>query len=76
MVSYGLLAEIKIDEKYASGELAPVPNEEVQVAVRVLGPHWVKATQVQLYSNGQLIRVANIPADAKRGLPSTSSPAS
>jgi len=69
MVSYGLLADIKIDEKYTSGELAPVPNDEVQVAVRVLGSHWVKATEVQLYSNGRLIRVTDIPANAKRDLP-------
>ena len=69
LVSYGLLAEIKVDSKYAAGELAPVPNNQVKVDVRVLGPHWVSATQVRLYSNGLRIRVIDIPMDAGKSLP-------
>jgi len=69
MVSYGLLAEIKVASKYTSGELASVTGEEMRVAVRVLGPHWVKATQVRLFSNGQQIRSINIPSAASRNLP-------
>ncbi len=56
MVSYGLLAELTVNEKYSSGELAVVTDDEVQVDVRVLGPHWVRADRVLLFSNGTLLR--------------------
>jgi hypothetical protein len=56
MVSYGLLAELTVDEKYRSGELAVPTADEVQVRVRVLGPHWVSATKVMLFQNGELVR--------------------
>ena len=58
MVSYGLLAEMKVNNKYQSGELAIIPKGETEVSVdlRVLGPHWVNASRIQLYANGQLIK--------------------
>lgn len=56
MVSYGLLAEIKVNGKYGPGELAAMPGDEVEVGVRVLGPHWVSADRVTLYANGKAIR--------------------
>jgi hypothetical protein len=62
MVSYGLLAELTVNDKYSSGELAPVPDDEVRVAVRVLGPHWVKADRVLLFANGRVIRDEDISA--------------
>ncbi len=65
MVSYGLLAELTVDGKYGSGELAPVPDDSVRVLVRVLGPHWVNATKVQLFANGKIVREANIPEESQ-----------
>jgi hypothetical protein len=56
MVSYGLLTELTVDEQFGPGELAAVKEEEVQVKIRVLGPHWVRADKVLLFANGQLIR--------------------
>jgi len=56
LVSYGLLAELTVCGKYGGGELAALAGDEVEVAVRVLAPHWIEATSVQLYANGQLIR--------------------
>jgi len=56
MVSYGLLTELTVNEKYSSGELAAVGQDDVRLDLRVLGPHWVKADRIQLYSNGTLIR--------------------
>lgn len=69
MVSYGLLAELTVDRKYGPGELAPLYDETVQVAVRVLGPHWVQADSVELYANGKKIREYKIvsPADSATG---------
>ena len=62
MVSYGLLAELTVNEKYSSGELAPVADD-VRVDVRVLGPHWVRADRVLLFANGRMIRDEAISAD-------------
>ena len=56
LVSYGLLAELTVNERYSSGELATLPDETVRVSVRVLGPDWVSATKVLLFANGELIR--------------------
>lgn len=56
MVSYGLLTELTVNEKYSSGDLATVGTGDVRLNLRILGPHWVNADRIQLYSNGTLIR--------------------
>lgn len=56
MVSYGLLTELTVDKQFGPGELTPVKDKEVQVKIRVLGPHWVRADKVLLFANGQLVR--------------------
>ena len=63
-VSYGLLTELTVENKYRSGELAQVPSDTIRVSARVLGPHWTKATNLTLYANGQPIREVAIPPDA------------
>ena len=63
MVSYGLLADLKVNEKYSSGELALVADDEVHVDLRVLGPHWVQADRVLLFCNGTLLREEAISRD-------------
>lgn len=60
IVSYGLLTELTVDGKYGPGDVAPARNGEVQIKIRVLGPHWVQADKVLLYANGQLIREESI----------------
>lgn len=67
LVSCGLLAEIQVNGKFEPGDLAPV-TDEVTVAVRVLGPTWVKADRVELFANGIKVREANITGDGKPGL--------
>ena len=69
LVSYGLLVEITVDEKYRSGDLAQVGPQKFVVDARVLGPHWVQANRVRLFANGQLIRDETISADSQRDLP-------
>ncbi len=58
MVSFGLLTEMKVNNKYQSGELATLSKDdkEIEVDIHVLGPHWVTATHIQLYANGHLIK--------------------
>ncbi len=68
LVSFGLICEMKINNKFQSGELVPVGENEKEVTLnlRVLGPHWCTADKIQLYANGQLIREEEISADSSR----------
>lgn len=67
LVSMGLLCEITVNGKYGPGDLV-ASTDEVEVAVRVLGPAWTKATHVALYANGTLIREADIPESTRGSL--------
>ncbi len=69
MVSYGLLTEITVNDKYHSGEMVPTGDEEVRIDARVLGPHWSRANRVQLFANGHVIREASIPESPDATLP-------
>lgn len=69
MVSYGLLAELKVNERFQSGDVAEVAGEEVTVGLRVLGPHWVRADKVLLFANGQLLREEAIDNEARTKQP-------
>ena len=69
LVSYGLLAELTVGGEFRSGELAAANADRIDVAIRVLGPHWTEATKVQLYANGQLVREESIQARADSSLP-------
>ena len=69
MVSYGLLAEILVNDKFSSGEFART-GKLTQVAVKVLAPEWIDATQVMLFANGQLIREAQVDPNTSNDLPS------
>lgn len=60
MVSYGLLTELTVDGRFGPGELAPATGDTIEIAVRVLGPHWVRADKVTLFANGQPIRESAI----------------
>ncbi|MGH7199034.1 MAG: hypothetical protein ACREJB_00405, partial [Planctomycetaceae bacterium] len=62
-------AEITVNNRYGPGELVPIVEDEIQVAVRVLAPHWVTASQVELYANGQKVREALMPTEPDRKQP-------
>lgn len=67
LVSYGLLTEIVVNDRYHSGDLADV-SQGVKVNVRVSGPAWVKADTVELFANGLRIRTAEIPDGDQAGI--------
>jgi len=69
MVSYGLLTEMTIADKYRSGDLVRMPQDLIDLSIRVLGPHWSSASTLQLYANGQLVRTLDIDKDSDNGLP-------
>lgn len=67
LVSFGLLAEIEINDAYGPGELAPA-SDEVTIAVKVSGPSWATAERVRLFANGKMIREAKITNARAGGL--------
>ncbi len=66
MVGYGLLAELRVNERHRSGDLVTLDGlaDRVTVDIRVLGPHWVEANRVQLFQNGELLREESIARGA------------
>lgn len=67
LVSYGLLAELTIDDKYSSGDFAAPAGDEVTATITVSAPHWINPTKIQLYADGQLIREEPIPPKEEGG---------
>ncbi len=67
-VSYGLLTELTVNDKYTSGDLVPAEKDEIRLNLSVLGPHWVNADRIQLYSNGTLIRDERLQVKGDRPL--------
>lgn len=74
MVSYGLAADIRVNEihgpeTHGLGDLCPVSKDGIDVTVRVLGPDWVTASNVTLYANGKKIRDSEVVLDDTEKLP-------
>jgi hypothetical protein len=68
LVSMGLLVQMTVEEKFGVGDLAIRLPERIRVQAKVLGPSWVRATNVTLFANGSVIReqaiAPNTPTDA------------
>lgn len=70
LVSYGLIAELTVEESYQAGDTATITGDELTVDVRVLAPHWIVPQRVELWCNGHKIREEPIPdADGERAEP-------
>lgn len=68
MVSFGLMAEVKVNGAYGPGDMAPSSGKNVEIAARVLGPSWIRADRVSLYANGKKIREARIQTNGQNGV--------
>lgn len=60
LVSYGLMVRASVEEKYQSGDLAPIDGDTFRIGLRVLGPRWTTADRILLFANGRLIREEEI----------------
>jgi hypothetical protein len=60
LVSFGLLTQMDVDEKFTVGDLAKVKGAGMRVRVKVSGPSWIKADRVELYMDGIKIRERRI----------------
>lgn len=67
LVSMGLLAKVKVNDRFEVGDLATGLGSTLKVQVTVLGPSWVTADHVALYANGLLIREQALKDDHLAG---------
>jgi hypothetical protein len=65
-VSYGLLANILVNDQFVAGDLVPGDDAQLNVTVEVLGPGWVRAERVRLFANGRLVGTQNIDPEHGR----------
>ncbi|CAN5268666.1 hypothetical protein BH23BAC1_BH23BAC1_37400 [soil metagenome] len=66
MVSFGLLAEIKINDQFGPGEMAAA-TDQFKVSVSVSGPAWANAEELVLYANGKELQREKIINSKKAG---------
>ncbi len=67
LVSLGLLAQVKVNDKFTVGDLATGLGEKIKVEASVFGPAWTQADRVELFANGVLIREQKIQDDHRAG---------
>ncbi len=60
LVSMGLLTNMRVDDRFAVGDLATELGKEMAVSIEVLGPSWVNADRVELFANGSKVREQTI----------------
>jgi len=70
LVSFGLLAHIRVEDRFTAGDLATNLPPQIQVDVTVLGPSWTSADRLELFANGlklasREIRKAEGPVNAR-----------
>jgi hypothetical protein len=68
LVSIGLLANIKLNDKFGVGDLATDLHKYLHVAVTVQGPGWTAVDRVELYANGDLLREESFAPIYKPGV--------
>ena len=64
LVSLGLLTQLRVNDRFSSGDLATNLAAEIRVEVTVLGPSWTSADRVELFANGSKIREQLVPLTA------------
>ena len=67
LVSMGLLAQLKVNDKFTVGDLATGLAESIKVEATVFGPAWTQADRIELFANGILIREQKIEDDHRAG---------
>jgi len=60
LVSYGLLTDMTVNEKFHSGELVPSPKT-IEVDITVQSPPWSRASRLALFANGIEIKSVEFP---------------
>ena len=67
LVSLGLLAQMKVNDKFTVGDLATGVKDIIKVEATVFGPGWTQADRVELFANGIRIREQKIEDNHRAG---------
>ncbi|MES2596898.1 MAG: CehA/McbA family metallohydrolase [Verrucomicrobiota bacterium] len=67
LVSFGLLANLKVNGRFGVGDLATGLGDDIEVEAIVNGPSWVKADHIELFANGIRIREQALDDSGKAG---------
>ncbi len=66
-VSYGLFTTMSVNDEFHAGDLATGTRTFV-AEIKVQGPGWVTARQLELYLNGRLMKTIRIPRGERAGV--------
>lgn len=67
LVSLGLLAQLRVNDRFTAGDLATGLGGTLEVEAAVFGPSWVQADHLALYANGRILREQPIQDDRRAG---------
>jgi hypothetical protein len=67
LVSLGLFAQLKVNDRFGVGDLATGLGDTIKVEAVVSGPSWVQADHVELFANGKMIREQALQDDHRAG---------
>ncbi len=67
LVSLGLLAQVRVNDKFTVGDLATGLAESIKVEASVFGPAWTQVDRIELFANGILIREQKIEVGHRAG---------
>nr|ACO70926.1 hypothetical protein [uncultured Verrucomicrobiota bacterium] len=67
LVSFGLLTQVKVDDRFTVGDLATGLGDMIKVDAVVSGPAWVQADHIELFANGIIIREQALQDDHRAG---------
>jgi len=67
LVSMGLLAQIKVNERFGPGDLVTGVKDDLRIQVNVSGPSWCQVDRVELYGNGVKIKEESVPFSGGAG---------
>ena len=67
LVSLGLLAQLKVNDKFMVGDLATGLKDSIKVEATIFGPAWTQADRIELFANGILICEQRIEDNHRAG---------
>lgn len=56
LISMGLLADLKVNNRFGVGDLATELGGEIEIEIRALGPGWTAVDRVELFANREIVK--------------------
>lgn len=67
LVSLGLLANLKVNDRFGVGDLATGLGDEIELEAVVSGPAWTRADRIEIFANGIRLREQAIEDTGRAG---------